>query len=314
MNNIDIRRIDLNLLVVFEAVYREGAVTRASEKLHLTQSSVSHALGRLRELFNDPLFSRHHNGMRPTPLARELYQPILSALRILEDTLNQTPPAAPPKVRRTLTIGLITTDEAAFLPQLMERQASAPQYEIVTTLYEPGRFENRLATGKFDVALQPFAYSYPSANVLSRLLTREGLSVMIRRNHPALRKGVLDLETYMQLRHILVAPRRMEANYIDMEFGRRRLERQVVLRCQDYWTAARIVAQTDCILTAPHRPMSYLVGDMRANRLIPLPEGLNMPDAADIYLYWAAAADNDPDNLWLRRNLFEIFQTPMVDA
>ncbi len=312
MNNIDIRRIDLNLLVVFEAIYREGTVTRASEKLHLTQSSVSHALARLRELFNDPLFNRLRNGMTPTPLAKELYQPILSALRILEDTLNQPPPGVQPRVRRTLNIGLITTDEAAFVPQLMERQGSDPQYEIVTLLYEPGRFEHRLATGKFDVALQPFAYSYPSEEVLSRLLTREGLSVMIRRNHPALRRGALDLETYLSLRHIVVAPRRVETSFLDMEFARRRLEREVVLRCQDYWTAARIVAQTDCILTAPHRPMSYLIGDVRANKLLPLPDGLNMPEAADIYMYWHATADQDPDNLWLRQNLIEIFQVPQA--
>jgi DNA-binding transcriptional LysR family regulator len=310
MNNIDIRRIDLNLLVVFEAVYREGTVTRASEKLHLTQSSVSHALGRLRQLFDDPLFLRHHNGMTPTPLARELYPPVLSALRILEDTLNQPASEGQIKPRRVLNIGLITTDEAAFLPQLMARQSHPPQYEIVTNLYEPGRFENRLATGKFDVVMQPFAYSYPSTQVQSRLLAREGLSVMIRRNHPALRKGTLDLETYLKLRHIVVAPRRTETSFLDMEFARRRLEREVVLRCQDYWTAARIVAETDCILTASHRAMAYLVGDMRGNKLLPLPEGLNMPDGADIYLYWHATADDDPDNRWLRENLVEIFQAP----
>lgn len=311
MNNIDIRRIDLNLLVVFEAVYREGAVTRASEKLHLTQSSVSHALGRLRELFDDPLFLRHYHGMTPTPRARELYQPVLSALRILEDTFNQSP-VVKGKARRTLNIGLITTDEAAFLPQLMARQGSASQYEIVVSPYDPGRFENRLATGKFDVAMQPFAYSYPTADVLSRLLGREGLSVMIRRNHPALRKGLIDLETYLKLQHIVVAPRRSETNYLDMEFARRRLDREVVLRCQDYWTAARIVAQTDCILTAPHRQMASLVSDLRANRLVPLPEGLNMPDGADIYLYWHVSMNDDPDNIWLRENLVDIFQAPQT--
>lgn len=310
MNNIDIRRIDLNLLVVFEAIYREGAVTRASEKLHLTQSSVSHALGRLRKLFDDPLFLRQHNGMLPTALARELYPPVLSALRILEDTLNQPTPQGQEPPRRLLNIGLITTDEAAFLPQLMARLGNAPRYEIVTTLYEPGRFESRLASGKFDVVMQPFAYSYPSAQVQSRLLAREGLSVMIRRNHPALRKGALDLETYLKLRHVVVAPRRMETSYLDMEFARRRLEREVVLRCQDYWTAARIVAESDYILTAPHRAMANLIGDLRANKLVPLPEGLNMPDGADIYLYWHATADGDTDNRWLRQNLVEIFQAP----
>ncbi len=308
MNNIDIRRIDLNLLVVFEAIYREGTVTRASEKLNLTQSSLSHALGRLRTLFNDPLFVRHRNGMTPTSTARGLYQPILSALRILEDTLNQAPPVDQPRARKKLTIGLITSDEAAFLPQLIQRVGEDPQYEIVTALYEPGKFENRLATGRFDVAMQPFAYSYPSANVLSLLLASEGLTIVIRRGHPAIRKGAIDLDAYLRLQHIVVAPRSMEPHFIDMEFSRRRLQRQVVLRCQDYWTACKIVAQTDFILTAPRRPMSHLVADMPGNRMLALPQGLNMPEAADIYLYWHTSADKDPDNLWLRQNLCEIFQ------
>lgn len=314
MNAIDISRIDLNLLVVFEAVYREGTVTRASEMLHLTQSSVSHALGRLRRLFDDPLFQRTHHGMQPTARARELYPPVLSALRILEDTLNAARSPTAAKARRVLNIGLITTDEAAFLPQLMERQGTPAQYEIATTLYEPGRFEHRLASGKFDVALQPFAYSYPSTDVYSRLLSREGLAVLIRRNHPALRRGRLDLETYLKLPHIVVAPRRLEGNFLDMEFSRRRLDRDVVLRCQDYWTAARIVSETDCILTASRRPLAYLIGDLRVNRLVPLPEGSNMPEAADIYLYWHASMDADADNLWLRQNLVEIFQAPQVVA
>lgn len=308
MNNIDIRRVDLNLLVVFEAIYREGTVTRASEKLHLTQSSLSHALGRLRTLFNDPLFVRHRNGMTPTPVARELYQPILSALRILEDTLNQNPHVEQPRTRKKLTIGLISNDEAAFLPHLMQRLGEDPHYEIVTALYEPGRFENRLATGRFDVAMQPFAYSYPSAQVQSLLLTSEGLTTVIRRGHPAIRKGSIDLDAYLRFQHVVVAPRSMEPHYLDMEFGRRRLQRQVVLRCQDYWTACKIVAQTDFILTAPRRPMAHLIADMPELRLLPLPPDLNMPEAADIYLYWHATADQDPDNLWLRQNLREIFQ------
>lgn len=312
MNNIDISRIDLNLLVVFEAVYREGTVTRASEMLHLTQSSVSHALGRLRRLFDDPLFQRSHHGMQPTSRARELYPPVLSALRILEDTLNAAQPVRTAKARRVLNIGLITTDEAAFLPQLMERQGTPAQYEIVTSLYEPGRFEHRLTSGKFDVALQPFAYSYPTADVHSQLLSREGLAVLIRRNHPALRRGRLNLETYLKLPHIVVAPRRLESNFLDMEFARRRLDRDVVLRCQDYWTAARIVAETDCILTAPQRPLAHLISDMRVHRLLPLPEGSNMPEAADIYLYWHASMDQDVDNLWLRQNLIDIFKTPQT--
>lgn len=308
MNNIDIRRIDLNLLVVFEAVYREGSVTRASEKLHLTQSSVSHALGRLRALLNDELFLRQQSGMLPTPLSRGIYPNVVRALSLLESSLSQ-PVVVAAERRRTLTIGLISTDEAAFLPQLMARQDSPPQYEIATVLYEPGRFESRLASGKFDVALQPFAYAYPSSNIQSRLLSRERLAVMVRRNHPALRRGPLDADTYLKLPHIVVAPRRLEHSFFDMELARRRQEREVVLRCQDYWAAASIVAQSDCILTAPHRLMACLVSQMRANKLVAMPADLGMPDAADIYMYWHHEAEEDADNRWLRQTLIEIFQS-----
>ena len=308
MNNIDIRRIDLNLLVVFEAIYREGTVTRASEKLHLTQSSVSHALGRLRTLLNDELFLRQQSGMLPTPLAREIYPNVVRALSLLETTLSQ-PVVTTAARRRTLTIGLISTDEAAFIPQLMARQERPPQYEIITVLYEPGRFESRLASGKFDVALQPFAYAYPTSDIQSCLLSRERLAVMLRRNHPALRRGPLDVDSYLKLPHIVVAPRRLEHSFLDMELARRRQEREVVLRCQDYWTAASIVAQSDCILTAPHRPMAHLVGQMRANKLVAMPADLGMPDAADIYMYWHRDAEEDDDNRWLRQNLIEIFQS-----
>lgn len=312
MNKIDIRRIDLNLLVVFEAVFREGTVTRASEKLHQTQSSVSHALGRLRTVFNDPLFHRQNNVMTPTPMARELYRPVLAALRILEDSLNQAPLAEPVKTWRKLTIGLITTDEAAFLPQLLARQEAEPKYEIVTALYDPGKFESRLATGKFDVVMQPLSYHTP--NVLCQPLASEGLALVIRREHPALHAGRLDLESYFRLQHVVVAPRRMESDFLDMEFSRLRLQRQVVLRCQDYWTACRIVARSDYILTAPRRSMLCLADEMPNNLVLPLPEGLNMLEAVEIFLYWHASADQNPDNRWLRENLCAIFQEPEVTA
>lgn len=311
MNKIDIRRIDLNLLVVFEAVFREGTVTRASEKLHQTQSSVSHALGRLRTVFNDPLFHRQNNVMTPTPMARELYRPVLAALQILEDSLNQAPQTEAPKAWRKLTIGLITTDEAAFLPQLLERQGKDAKYEIVTALYDPGKFESRLATGKFDVVLQPLSYHTP--NVLCQPLTNEGLAVVIRRDHPALRNGQLDLDSYFRLQHIVVAPRRIESDFLDMEFSRLRLQRQVVLRCQDYWTACRIVARSDYVLTAPRRSMIRLASEMPANLVLPLPEGLNMLEAVKIFIYWHASADNDPDNRWLRESLCEIFREQELD-
>jgi hypothetical protein len=93
MKHIDIRRIDLNLLIAFEAIYQEGSVTGASERLYLTQSALSHALSRLRELCDDPLFERHGKIMVPTGMARQLIVPVQSALTLLERSLNQPYPA-----------------------------------------------------------------------------------------------------------------------------------------------------------------------------------------------------------------------------
>ena len=83
-----IDRIDLNLLVVFDAIYTEGGITRASEKLHLSQPAISHALGRLRALFDDPLFERDGRSMVPTPLARNLIGTVQRALRDLQIMFN----------------------------------------------------------------------------------------------------------------------------------------------------------------------------------------------------------------------------------
>ena len=99
MKHIDIRRIDLNLLIAFEAIYQEGSVTGASERLYLTQSALSHALSRLRELCDDPLFERHGKIMVPTGMARQLIVPVQSALTLLERSLNQPYPAVSGKVR-----------------------------------------------------------------------------------------------------------------------------------------------------------------------------------------------------------------------
>ncbi len=239
MKHIDIRRIDLNLLIAFEAIYQEGSVTGASERLYLTQSALSHALSRLRELCDDPLFERHGKIMVPTGMARQLIVPVQSALTLLERSLNQPYPAVSGKVRPRLTIGLISMYEAAFLPRLMARMAGEPDYEIAVTRYAPGKLEGHLAQGKFDVAIQ--METPHSVHVRSTPLLRERLAVMARCGHPQAGEDI-DLATYMAQYHVVVVPDERWTDFVSQEFQRLRLNRQVVLRCQDYWTAARTVA------------------------------------------------------------------------
>lgn len=305
MKIIDIRRVDLNLLVAFEAIFEEGSVTQASERLHLTQSALSHALSRLRELFDDPLFERRGNVITPTKMARRLIGPVQSALGLLERSINQAHPRQSEKVRRRLNIGmLLSTYGAIFLPQLMMRMNAAAPYEIVLSHYNYGKLEPHLAAGKFDVAIQ---FQFPHSNqIRSALLSRESLGIMARKDHP-LALAPMDLEAYLSHYHVIVAPTERTANLVDMEFQRHGLERQIVLRCHDYWSACKTVASTDFLLTATRSTLALMQPCFPGSLLLPMPADLNTPDSVNICLYWHESADADPDNLWLRNNLLSIF-------
>src|SRR5476651_1403531 len=114
-----ISRVDLNLFIVFEAIYAEGSITRASLKMNLTQPAISHALNRLRLLFEDPLFERQGHVMVPTPLARSIIDPVRSSLRGFEVTLNGAERFEPASSERTFSLGVRDVLEASVLPPLM---------------------------------------------------------------------------------------------------------------------------------------------------------------------------------------------------
>src|ERR1051325_11007957 len=132
-----ISTIDLNLFVVLDAIYTEGGVTRASEKLHLTQPAISHALARLRELFADPLFVRQGHAMIPTPLARNVIEPVRRSLRLLGATLDETGRFPPARTQKRCTIVVRDILEATALPPLLRRVSDAsPEIDIAAVRVE----------------------------------------------------------------------------------------------------------------------------------------------------------------------------------
>ena len=116
-----ISRVDLNLFIVFATIYDEGSVTRASQKLNLTQPAISHALGRLRLLFDDPLFERQGHAMVSTPLARSIIEPVRHSLRGFEVTLNKLDRFDPATSQKQFNLGLRDVLESNVLPPLVKR-------------------------------------------------------------------------------------------------------------------------------------------------------------------------------------------------
>ena len=290
-------RIDLNLLVVFDIIYSEGGITRAGHRLNLSQPAISHALGRLRQMFDDPLFTRQGALMRPTPLARRMIEPIRQSLRALETTLNRGGGFDPGSAAKRFTIGMRDALQAVVLAQLMRGiAATAPRVDISIVRAERRELERELAAGTLDAAIDVLL---PLPEEIRReRLTTEWLAVVARRRHPRI-GARLTLDTYLAQEHILVSSRRRGLSAEDFELGRHNLRRRVRLRCQNHFAACRVVSETDLILTMP-QSQAHVLNAQFGNRLLPFP--LKVP-AFDSYLYWHADADDDPANVWLRGEL-----------
>jgi len=289
-----ISRLDLNLLVVFDAIYAEGNVTRASQQLNLSQPAISHALGRLRHLLDDPLFSRHGRAMTPTPLARRLIEPIRQSLQNIEAALTKGDRFVPQTAIKQFTVAMRDASEVTGLAQLMPKIASAaPHVSLSTARVERRELERELSAGTIDAAIDVLL-PLPEQIRRERLGT-EWLTVVVRPRHPKIGGG-LTLHTYLDQDHILVSSRRRGLSAEDFELGRQNLRRRIRLRCQSYLAACRVVSKTNLILTMPER-YARILNARFGNRLLPFP--LKVP-AFDTYLYWHANADGDAANAWLR--------------
>lgn len=297
-----ISRIDLNLFIVFEAIYAEGSVTRASQKLNLTQPAISHALGRLRQLFDDPLFERQGHAMVSTPLARSIIEPVRRSLRGFEVTLNGLDRFDPATTQKQFTLALRDVLESTVLPPLMVRIGQqAPHADIAAIQVDRRELESELAAGTLDCAIDVLLPL--SADILHKRILVDKTVVVARKGHPQI-NGALDLETYLKQDHILASSRRKGPGLEDFELSRLGLQRRIRLRCQHYFAACRVVSQTDLILTMPER-YARVANRQFKNQLLPLP--LDMP-SWDVYMYWHANVDGDPANRWLREQLMASFQ------
>jgi DNA-binding transcriptional LysR family regulator len=297
INDMHLSKIDLNLFVVFDTIYAEGGITRAGKRLHLSQPAMSHALGRLRNMFGDPLFVRRGPNMVPTPFARQIIEAVRQSLQGLEVTLTRIDRFDPATASKRFTVGMRDVLESAILPALMRNiSRTALQIDLSAVRVDRRDLEGELAAGSIDAALDillPLSEDIRRHRIGSELLT-----VLVRQEHPAIGDG-LGLDTYLGLEHIAVSSRRRGLTVEDFELGRHNLRRRIRLRSQHYFAACATVSETDLALTMPERYARILNAQFK-NKLLPFP--LNVP-AYDTCLYWHANAEGDPANAWLRRQL-----------
>lgn len=241
--------IDLNLLLVFDAVMQERHVTRAGNKVGMSQPAMSNALNRLRHHLKDELFVRGPEGMRPTPRALELSAPIRSALQDLDQALN---PAKfdPATASKTFAIGTNDYFAATLMPRVvtaMEREAPGINIKLVPSA---GRTFELLDAQEIDFGIS--AFGDVPARFGATVLIDDTYVLLMRKGHP-LSRGKLTLAKYAAARHMLMSPRGDATGFVDQALAKQGLTRQVAITINSFSSAPGLLAATDLVFMAPKR-------------------------------------------------------------
>ncbi|WP_366943428.1 LysR family transcriptional regulator [Nevskia sp.] len=298
---MDLREIDLNLLVVFRQLMLERRVSRAAETLGLSQPAVSNALSRLRKLFGDELFRRTSRGMEPTPFAESLAEPVATALGLLHRAVNQRSGFAPATAERGFTIGMTDIGEIWFLPTLMDALArEAPQITISTVRNTAVNLRDAMEAGQVDLALGLLPQL--KAGFFQRPLFSQRYVCLMRRDHP-LSRAPLTLDAYSAAEHVVVMSAGTGHVRVDALLDRQGIARRIRLRVPHFVAVGHILAASDMIATVPARFAEKIVEPFGL-RVVDHPAKL--PEIA-IKLFWHTRQHQDPANLWLRELMLRLY-------
>ncbi|MES2817407.1 MAG: LysR family transcriptional regulator [Pseudomonadota bacterium] len=289
---MNILTFDLNLLRVLDALLRERNVSRAAERLFLSQPAVSNALGRLRQLLDDPLLVRAGRNMQPTPRALALQAPIRAALQQIETSLKAAEAFDPARSRQRFTLALTDYVELICLPRLLEVLArEAPGVTLEVRHLSPSLPVEALDKGELDLVLGRFE-SVPT-RLARRPWASETLLLTARRGHPLLSEAP-DLATFLELRHLWVHGGQTRG-MVDQWLTEQGLGRDILYTTPNYLQAAHVVASTDLVAVLPSQLARYFAR-LLALQLQPLPMSLG---PFHLELVSLAQRERDPALQWL---------------
>jgi DNA-binding transcriptional LysR family regulator len=298
---INISRVDLNLLVIFEAIYTEGGITKAGEALKLSQSAVSHALSRLRQQIDDPLFQRYGNAVSPTPVAQAMIGPVRRALQEIEASFNHLSSFDPLTSDYEFAIGLRPATELILAPKLAKKFGKdAPNTKIISVDYDRSSICHDLNVGRMMVVIDAIL---PIRGDICQTTLRRGQLVVVARRGHAIFEQPLTPERYLAEHHIVVSSRTTRTAFEDRELARLGYRRRIAMRCQNLWVAAKAVSESDLLLTVP-KSYAEAINEALENGTLPLPFDVFPPRAA---LYWHVTKTEDPANKWLREQIIDVF-------
>lgn len=296
---MDLRDIDLNLLVLFNDLLTTGRVNVTAERLGLTQPAVSNALGRLRRLLGDDLFVRTPQGMQPTPFAEALAEPISYALGAIHGALNQNVAFDPLRSRQNFTIAMTDIGEIHFLPELMQRlAATAPGISVSTVRNHSIDLDREMEAGNVHLAIGLLPDL--QAGYFQRRLLGQHYVCLFRKGH-ALDGATVTLDDFTAAEHIGVVAAGTGHGMIDELFARMGIERRIRLRVPHFVAVGHILRNTDMIATVPEVLALRIAEPFGLTWCV---HPVSLPEIS-IGMFWHSKFHRDAANQWLRNLIFE---------
>lgn len=299
---LDVASLDLNLLVVFDAILKEGSITAAARRVGLSQPAASSALNRLRRAFDDPLFVRTARGMRPTPHAELLAPPLQRACELIAGSLEIGGSFDPLAATRTFAFRMTDIGEAIFLPRLLVALAEhAPRVRVRVPGIPARGEQDAMAAGAVDLAVGLFPDL--KAGFFQQRLYRDRFVCLVRADHPRV-KGALSRRQFAELPHAVVAAEGAgHEAALERAFAQRGLRRRPALTIPHFMAVPVIVSQSDCVAVVPRR-LALAFASLPGLRMLEPP--IRIPPM-EIRQHWHERYHHDPANKWLRGLVATLF-------
>lgn len=298
----DFNKVDLNLLRVFQAVLEEQSLTQAGKRLGLSQPATSYALGRLRAMFDDPLFVRTPEGMLPTSVAQRLKDPIGRALAAAREALRHGEPFDPATSTREFRLSMSDVGEQTFLPAICERlQQMAPRVRIAAETVPVTEVAEQMRLGRLDFAIG----NLPSLKAATKyaLLFKDEYACMTRKR-PGLPAKRISAEQFQEMSHVAVAS--LDRSHVLIEESLRLggLYRRIALRVSHFNVTPEILLRTDWMVTLP-RGVADVFNPSGQFAVYPPP--IELPHFEST-VHWHELYDADDGNQWFRRLLVDVLK------
>lgn len=293
-----LRSVDLNLLVALDALLGERHVTRASERIGLSQPAMSNALSRLRAMFGDELLVRTSSGMKATPRAIELAEPLRQLLRQVERVLESDSGFNPDTSQRTFTVRMSDILARLILPPLMARRSSRPGLSFNILHLAPANTVDALERDEIDIAISMGLEH--SNSVRSEKVLLDRMVCLMRAHHPIARRK-LSFEDFVAQEHIRIALSPTDLRFVDRALTDLGHERRIVLNVPHWLVVPHVLKQTDLLAVMPGHLATALVDDALCMSELPF-------RTAPFHwmMYWHRRYDQSNANKWLREQARQV--------